>query len=223
MQKVFRLRTFIPLLFVATGISTISVRASELGLLLDKQFGQTVSLSDPRLTGFKSVDPSGFGIRGAYTFLDLKVTEFGLSATYHPKAQADLNLGTIPTGKIGNQYIALGAQADWKFLLNLHLGVELRQERVSQENSTLVAAPFPPTPQIVLVNSVAGTTNITRPWVKAGIGFSIPSPAIKPFFRLEAAYALKTYSLPNNTATGDDLRKAVAPKYQVAIYGGIRF
>jgi hypothetical protein len=222
MQKVFRLRSFIPLLFVATGIGTITARASEFGLLLDKQFGQSVSLSDPRFS-FKSVNPSGFGIRGAYTFLDLKVTEFGFSATYHPKAQADLNFGTAPAGKIGSEYIALGAQADWKFLLNLHLGVELRQEKISQESSTLVAAPAPPTPQIVLVNATAGTTNITRPWAKAGIGFSIPSPALSPFLRLEAAYALKTYSLPNTTATGDDLRKAVAPKYQVVIYGGIRF
>ena len=55
--------------------------------------------------------------------------------------------------------MAIGAQVDWKFLVNLHAGVDIRREKLTTEGSSGFGA---------------GSTTYTRPWVKAGIGFSVP-------------------------------------------------
>ena len=206
----------IPMLLVASGMTAFHARSTEVGLLLDKQFGQSISL--PNAGNFKSFDPSGFGIRGAYTLINLKVAELGLTATYHPKAKSDF-ASTFIGAQARSEYISVGAQADWKFLVNLHLGMEMRREKISTLGRLAVADIY----SNLLIYANAGDTTISRPWINTGVGFSWPLPVVSPFVRLEAAYALKTYSLPATTANGDDLRKAIASKYQVAIYGGIRF
>lgn len=214
----------IRLTLVAASVAVLPATASEVGILVDKQIGQsiTIPVSVGLDTKLNSVSPTGFGIRGAYTLLDLKVIELGVAATYHPKAEADLEGGlgpvTIHGGKAGGEYMAIGAQVDWKFLVNLHVGLDMRREKISNDAIDWT------------VNGIgssrlaeAGDTTITRPWLKAGIGFSIPLPVVSPFVRLEAAYALKNYSVPSALYNADDVRKAMAPKYQIALYGGIRF
>lgn len=175
--------------------------AAELGLLLDKQFGkaQTVTL----LGKYDAVRPAGVGLRAGISLLDLKVAELGLTATYHPKAEEDLVLEGVKLGKYGAEYIAVGAQVDWKFLVNLHAGVDLRREKLTTE-----------------VSGIEDSNTVTRPWIKAGIGFSVPTPLVSPFFRLEVAMAT---TKEDKKDTADNLRKAMAPEYQIGLYGGIRF
>lgn len=207
-------------------ITGLPVAASEVGVLFDKQFGESVSYSDFRATAIR---PTGFAIRGAYTLLDLKAFELGLTATYHPKSEANSEyiIGSLsmPLGisTVGNKYAAIGVQADWKVLVDLHLGMEARQETISCGGPlTVISIPSPPP---VLLHVEPGSTTIVRPWAKAGLGFTFPSIAVKPFIRLEMAYSVKTYpSLSSSvSANGEDFRKRVAPTFQVAFYGGIRF
>ncbi len=75
--------------------------------------------------------PRACGFRAAYTFLDLKVAELGAAVTYHPKTTDDLTVGGTTIGKFGDQYVAIGVQADWKFLLNLHAGLDMRSEKLT--------------------------------------------------------------------------------------------
>jgi hypothetical protein len=176
------------------------------GLLLDKQFGKAQAITAFPSNKYDAVSPTGFGIRAGVSILDLKVAELGLTATYHPKAEGDLELNGTKLGKFGTEYIAIGAQVDWKFLVNLHAGVDLRREKYTSD-----------------LGGLKESNSVTRPWVKAGIGFSVPTPVVSPFFRLEVAVAAskddKTVDAPNSENT----RKALAPEYQVGIYGGIRF
>ena len=187
------------------GMATVPAQASEFGLLLDKEIGRAESLNaygqglNPG--SYDAASPTGYGFRAAYTFLDLKVAELGAAVTYHPKSQDDLSGPTA--GKFGNEYVAIGVQADWKFLLNLHAGLDMRSERLSTSTA-----------------SASDSTTLTRPWVKAGVGFSMPTPVVSPFVRLELAVPL-TQSDSSNSP--DDFRKAMAPSLQVALYGGIRF
>jgi hypothetical protein len=204
------------LALIASGMISTTAFCSELGLILDKQFGKSVSAGYGEFTAFS---PTGFGIRGAYTVLDLKAVEFGLAASYHPKSQSDFTWVNSPEIKAKSEYMSIGAQADWKLIANLHAGIEIRREKISTDVHMTAFQP----PSSLLLDAYGGNTSFTRPWINAGIGFSIPAPAIQPFIRLEAAYALKTYSLPTINANGDDLRKAIAPRYQIALYGGIRF
>ncbi len=190
---------------VLFGLSFVPAHASEFGLLLDKEIGKAQTLGSAGsglATGrYDAASPSGFGFRAAYTFLDLKVAELGAAVTYHPKSEADLSGPS--SGKYGNQYLAIGVQADWKLLLDLHAGLDMRSEK--------------------LTTSAAGgndSTTLTRPWVKAGVGFAVPTPVVSPFVRLEVALPL---SSSDAAASTDDFRKAMAPSLQVALYGGIRF
>ena len=181
--------------------------ASEFGILLDKQIGRAEALatagSGLGAGGYDRVSPSGVGFRAAYTFLDLDIAELGAAVTYHPKANSNLTSGGNIKGTFGDQYTAIGVQADWKLLLDLHAGLDLRSEKLTTTG---------------LVGS--DSTTLNRPWATVGVGFSAPMPIVSPFVRLEVAAPLSTSSNGNNQ---DDFRKAMAPSLQVALYGGIRF
>lgn len=199
------MKKFIGVAAVAVGLLALPIQASELGLLIDKQVGVAQAFSGQN---FDATKPNGYGIRGAYTILDLKVAELGLTATYHPQTKTDLVYNGNNVGKFNDEYLAVGAQVDWKFLVNLHAGLDIRREKLTTEGASLAGA---------------GSTTYTRPWVKAGIGFSLPTPVVSPFVRLELAMATTKQGSLSNASSQDDIRKAMAPEYQIGLYGGIRF
>jgi len=187
------------------GFAVAPAQAAEFGLLLDKEIGRAQSFSgSPGLPAgaYDRSSPSGLGFRAAYTFLNLKVAEIGAAVTYHPKAEDNLTQGSSRIGKYGDQYVAIGVQADWKLLMNLHAGLDMRSEKLT-------------------TSADSGSTTLTRPWVKAGVGYALPTPVVSPFVRLEVAVPLT--SSDSNSSNPDDFRKAMAPSLQVALYGGIRF
>jgi hypothetical protein len=187
------------------GLAVVPARASEFGLLLDKEIGRAEALggSGPLAGSYDKASPTGLGFRAAYTFLNLKVAEFGAAVTYHPKSQDDLTRNGSNIGKFGDQYVAIGVQADWKLLLDLHAGLDVRSEKLTTNAA-----------------GASDSTTVTRPWVKAGVGFAVPAPVVSPFVRLEVAVPLTSSDSSSNP---DDFRKAMAPSLQVALYGGIRF
>jgi hypothetical protein len=213
---------------LAGGLAAQVLHASEVGLLLDKQFGSSLSLSAfrgaPPIFKIDASNPTGFGFRGAYSFLNSDPIEYGFTATYHPKVRTSANLivvwnpAVIPR-TLETSYASLGVQADWKTLLNLHLGLDLRRDTISSDHTFGIWGAYGSS----VIFATPGTTRVTRPWISAGCGLSSPAPAFTPFIRLEAAYALKTFTPPVADATGDDFRKALAPKYLLALYGGVRF
>jgi hypothetical protein len=186
------------------GFAMVPARATEFGILLDKSIGraQTLDGGSAAMPGghYDQSSPTGIGFRAAYTLVDLKVAELGAAITYHPKAEDNLTQGGATYGKLGEQYVAIGVQADWKLLMNLHAGLDMRSEKVS-------------------TSATGDSTTLVRPWVKAGVGYAVPTP-VSPFVRLEVAVPL---TKDDNTATADDFRKAMAPSLQVGLYGGIRF
>ncbi len=199
------MKKLIRIAVVAAGLVALPARASELGLLVDKQIGAAQAFS---ANNFDASKPSGYGIRGAYTVLDLKVAEVGLTATYHPESKTDLIQNGNNFGKFNDEYMAVGAQVDWKFLVNLHAGLDIRREKLTTEGTSFAGA---------------GSTTYTRPWVNAGIGFSMPTPVVSPFVRLEVAMATTKQGSLSASPSADEVRKAMAPEYQIGLYGGIRF
>ncbi len=79
----------------SAALAVIPVNAAEVGLLLDKQFGKAQALTAVPGAKYDAVSPTGFGIRAGVSILDLKVAELGLTATYHPKAEGDLELNGV--------------------------------------------------------------------------------------------------------------------------------
>lgn len=187
------------------GLLAAPARAAEFGLLLDKEIGHSEALgtqgSGLNPGTYQAASPTGLGFRAGYTFMDLKFAELGAAVTYHPRSQDTLSGPSA--GKYGEQYLALGVQADWKLVMDLHAGLDMRSEKLS-----------------TTTNSGTDSTTVTRPWVKAGVGYALPAPVLSPFVRLELAVPLTSYDAGTST---DDFRKAMAPSLQVALYGGIRF
>ncbi|HCZ33920.1 MAG TPA: hypothetical protein DHV93_10990 [Holophagaceae bacterium] len=94
---------------------------------------------------------------------------------------------------------------NFKAFVAVGAGLEFRSERLS--------------------GSVAGTgdsTTYNRVWARMNAGFAVPSPFVKPFFGVEAAFPLSTRSLESDASAADAL-KSMAPKSQFGIYAGIRF
>jgi len=173
----------------------------EFGLLYSEQYGKAQKSGSQE---YKEVNTSTIGVRGGWTFVDLKAVEFSLIGTYQPKAEADLLRNGAKVGKYGVGYGAIGAQVGWKFLVNFNLGIEYRQETLSWDLGTL--------------GKTQSTLN--RAWARAGIGFSIPLPGVSPFFRVEVAAPLSTEEVTNSP---ESITKALAPQGQVGLYAGIRF
>ncbi|HEX9009851.1 MAG TPA: hypothetical protein VF804_05750 [Holophagaceae bacterium] len=178
----------------------------EVGVLVDKQVGKAQVASFGTGQEYDAVSPTGFAIRGGVDLVDLKLAALQLNATWHNKTTGDLKAGGTKVGELENQYWAVGAMVNWKFLVNVGAGVEYRSEKLTYRATSPIAG--------------SGDTTLGRPWARVNVGFSIPTPLVSPFFALEVAAPL---SKKDNGASYSDLSEALAPQVQVGIYGGIRF
>lgn len=192
-----------PLRHVAlAALVALPALGGEAGVLASKLVGQAQTTAAGGR--YEDVSPTATGFRVGWSLLDLKVVELSLNGTYLPKAKADLTFSGSKIGTYGVEYVAVGAQIDFKVLLNLNVGAEVRQERLSWDLGP------------------AGKADSTqsRPWLRAGLGFSIPTPILSPFARLEVAVPA---SKEDRTGTPTEIRKALAPRAQFGIYVGTRF
>jgi len=188
-------------------LAALPVLAGEVGVLFDKQIGKAQTGSFTINQNYDAISPTGFGLRGGFDVLDLKVAALQLNATWHNKTTSDLDIGGVKKGEFDNQYWAAGAMVNWKLLVNVGAGLEYRSEKLTW------STPLPNAYQ-------RGSTTQGRPWARVNVGFSIPTPVVSPFFLFEVAAPLSKNS---STATQKDLTEALAPQLQVGIYGGIRF
>jgi len=192
------------LLTALAALTALPASAGEVGVLVDKQIGKSQTAAFGGGQKYDDVSPTGFGIRGGFDVLDLKVAALQLNATWHNKTTGDLSYGGTKYGELENQYWAVGAMVNWKLLVNVGAGVEYRSENLT----------FRPT------GGASTDSTLGRPWARVNVGFSIPTPVVSPFFALEVAAPL---SKKDATGTPKDLSEALAPQVQIGIYGGIRF
>lgn len=183
-------------------LATVTGSAGEAGLLGSKLMGQAQTAAAGGR--YEDVSPTATGFRVGWSLLNLKAVELSINATYQPEASADLKLEGARIGTYGVEYAAVGAQFDFRFLVNLNVGAEVRQERLSW----------------TLVSGDKAESTQSRPWFRAGFGFSIPSPFLQPFARLEVAVPA---SKEDRTGTSAEIRKALAPRAQIGLYVGTRF
>ena len=194
------------LLTALAALTALPASAGEVGLLLDKQIGKAQTAAFGGGQKYDDVSPTGFGIRGGFDVLDLKVAALQLNATWHNKTTGDLSYGGTKYGELENQYWAVGAMVNWKLLVNVGAGVEYRSEKLTWHSTTAAYG--------------SGDATLGRPWARVNVGFSIPTPVVSPFFAVEVAAPL---SKKDTTGTPSDFTEALAPQVQIGIYGGIRF
>lgn len=188
-------------------LSALPAAAGEVGLFADKLVGK--AQVDAAGNRYDAVSPTGFGVRVGYTLINLKVAEIGVTASYRPESEADLvaksPLGVVTRGRMGVSYGAVGAQVDWKFLVSIHAGLEMRHERLAWTG----------------LASGNGSSTVDRPWARLGFGFSLPLPVLSPIIRVEFSAPLRKQD--GNLFSTGDTREALAPQAQAAVYVGLRF
>jgi hypothetical protein len=111
---------------------------------------------------------------------------------------------TATSAQLRESYAAVGARLAGHLLIDWGVGVEARSEslRLVSDPGTL-------------------STTLTRPWVEGAVGFTIPSPVIKPFVAVTWALALS--KVTNDGGYDTKLVQSMAPKSELALQVGIRF
>jgi len=195
------------------GVRAPAGSVQEASLLLDQAYGPRESLTNQgntTLTRFAAARPQGLGVRYGWDFGSFLARDVAMAAgvdfTWHPPSSARLTASGAAAGDYQYQYWGLGLHAATATVLNLFAGLDLRSEKLTLDP----------------VSGAGGSTRLVRPWVKGGAGWLSGLAPIRPFFRLEAAAPLSPQA-NGSLGSGDDARRALAPRFQVAFNAGIRF
>lgn len=181
----------------------------EIGILAGQNTyrAQTIA-SDEYKPESKTIVAGRFG----YAIVDLGPALFQLTATYQPKADTPIDKNGVDTGyKYGHEYWGVGAMFNFKAFFEVGAGVEYRSEKLTSN-----------------FGGVDSSTTYGRPWARAHVGLSFPTPIVKPFVGVDIAAPLVSESAPANYGFGfgsdqEKTLKSHAPNFQVGLYGGIRF
>ncbi|NWJ41960.1 MAG: hypothetical protein HXX12_13440 [Geothrix sp.] len=158
------------------------------------------------MTGQLNLDnKTVYAARFGYSVVDVGPALFQITAGYQPESKATVKatLGGAPSGipaELKQSHWSVGAMFNFKAVVAVGAGLEYRAEKLDLEGER---------------------TTYNRPWIRANIGYAIPSPLVKPFFGLEVAFPLTSTS--NKFDSMENVLKSMAPKNQIGIYAGIRF
>ena len=211
-------------------ILPLSAQSWEAGLFLGQQTYKAGSFSPTAndLFDYKTDSKFVYGIRLGHSVVDLGPALFEVNVAYQPEvtstttvtqtsvvqtgqpaqtlrgraaATGNLTSTSTSTGDLKAGYYAVGAMFTFKALVAVGVGVDYRFEKIELPGTS---------------------TTYNRPWARANVGYAFPSPVVKPFIGVEAAFPFTSKSLDMNNSNEDNV-KALAPKAQVGIYAGVRF
>lgn len=194
----------------------LSANTWEAGLFLGQQSYKSQSVS----SGTTSISVDGdskfaYGIRLGRSIVDLGPALITITAGFQPECKTTFKatMTGAPAYQVGTaaasstspdyktQHFSVGAMANFKAFIAVGAGLEYGFEKLEMDGTS---------------------TNYARPWVRVNAGIAIPSPVVKPFIGVEAAIPVTSKSLEMNSSE-EDFLKAMAPKFQIGIYAGIRF
>ena len=181
----------------------------EVGVFLGQNTYKSQTISG---TEFKPETKTVAAARLGFSIVDLGPALFEFTLGYQPKAKTPMDANGLASGlTYGDQYWSAGLMFNFKAFVAVGAGVEYRGEKVSLEGP-----------------GVNQSATYGRPWARVNVGFSFPTPVVKPFVGVEAAMPLASTSAPANYGYGpgsdsDASLKSHAPNFQVGVYGGIRF
>ncbi|HLO68779.1 MAG TPA: hypothetical protein VK188_17270 [Holophaga sp.] len=190
----------------------LSANTWEAGLFIGQQSYKSHTVSTLSVEADSKV---AYGFRLGRSIVDLGPALITITAGFQPETKTTLKYsGAIaPAYQVGNvtasapsvdyktQHFSVGAMANFKAFVAVGAGIEYRFEKLEIEGTS---------------------TNYARPWVRVNAGIAIPSPVVKPFIGVEAAIPVTSKSL-ELSSSDEDFLKAMAPKFQIGVYAGIRF
>jgi hypothetical protein len=179
----------------------LGAQSFEVGLNISRQ--QYPTITELGTFRVEPQDKTTVAARLGYALVDFGPALFQATAVYQPKADTDVkvNGATSPT-QFGQEYWGVGAMFNFKALLAVGAGVEYRSEKLSSTSGV--------------------STTYGRPWARLNAGYAFPTPLVKPFIGIEVATPLSKKDYNDSLDSADTL-KAMAPRLQIGVYGGIRF
>ncbi|MBL0314111.1 MAG: hypothetical protein IPP78_15725 [Holophagaceae bacterium] len=198
---------------------TLFASDQEVTLLVSKPHAQEGTQYYPnyRLT-LEPTDPVAFGLRYGYDMVGFGPSKLQLQLTYHAKSSTDIKRSTgsnyyfvESSATLKNEGFSAGVQAQWRYILQLGIGAELRYEKLEM--------------------GYMNTSQI-RPWITTRVGFSVPSPGVHPVFGFEFAIPITKQKDPaimtDPVSYGiysepEGVLKSLSPRYEISLYGGVRF
>ena len=187
--------------------SPLAAQSWEAGLFLgQQQYPSPHTEVMPGVTGQLNLDnKTVYAVRFGYSVMDIGPALFQITAGYQPESKTTINstLGGAPSGTPSDfkqSHWSIGAMFNFKAVVAVGAGLEYRAEKLEAEGES---------------------TTYNRPWIRANIGYAIPSPMVKPFFGVEVAFPLTNTS--NKFDSIENVLKSMAPKNQIGLYAGIRF
>nr|WP_320133878.1 hypothetical protein [uncultured Holophaga sp.] len=178
--------------------ATLSASDHELNLMIDKQLTPNITISSDKV---KVDEPVSVGVRYGHDLIGLGPAQLQLQAAYRRQSTVDSQGGSF--GQIKDTGLSLGLQAQWRLGMVIGAGAELRAERLKAD----------PT---------GTSTTLVRPWVTGRVGMSFPTPLVQPVIGLEVAVPLRRASAGDGASLEDQV-KALAPNFEIGVYGGLRF
>ncbi len=163
--------------------------------------------------GYRSSDLSGvsepksrpaFIGRLGFSAVDLGPVLVQITTGLHRETETIYKTGSGDGTFHSHTHVSLGAMFNFKAVVAFGAGIEYRFERLNKTYSGMSDATF------------------NRPWARANVGLAFPTPVMKPFVGLEVAVPLVNKSANASSSMEDQIR-SLAPKYQIGLYGGIRF
>ncbi len=195
-------KLMLPLALVAA--APLAAQDVELGVFIGQQTFNSFTVTGTKVEPEKKTVT---GVRFGYSLVDIGPALFQLTAGYQPESKStfEINGKTVPgAAEFSHKHWSVGAMFNFKAFVAVGAGVEYRSESLSSNG---VGNP---------------STTYGRPWGRANIGFAFPTPFVKPFVGLEVAAPLTSTSVTATSST-EEVLKGNAPKFQVGLYGGIRF
>lgn len=186
----------------ALAAAPLAAQTFELGLNISRQ---TYEKQTPSVITYEPQDKTVIAARFGYALVDVGPALFQLTAGFQPQSETDIknNVSGAVVDKLKQGYWSAGAAFNFKAMVAVGVGLEYRSEKIE-------------------LSSTSFSTTYGRPWIRANFGYAIPSPLVKPFIGLEVAKPLASKDFSATNSAEDNL-KSYAPKFQIGLYGGIRF
>ncbi len=182
----------------------LSAQSFEVGAFLGQQLNKDVAVVGTKI----EVDSTTVvGFRFGYSFVDFGPILLQGTLGYQGESKGKVKLDGVeePGARMKHDHTAIGVMANFKAVVAVGAGIEYRMEKLRAVDP-----------------SESRSVTYNRPWLRANLGYALPTPLLKPFIGLEVAMPLSSTSVSLGSSE-DDLLKGLAPKFQIGLYGGIRF
>jgi hypothetical protein len=145
------------------------------------------------------------GARLGYRLWEFGPASVQVTAGFQPKSESVYLANGFDMGlKYQHEHTSVGAMVNFNAVMPIGIGIEYRMEKLN------------------LTSTGWSDASYNRPWFRATMSHIFETATVRPFIGLEAAAPLTSHAYAADSGM-DSFLRSLAPKFQLGLYGGIRF